>query len=1278
MNSTPFINRQDELRALHQELSLTCRHGSRLVLLAAPAGMGKTALCRHFGRTIAAEVDFVAGRGWDNRAAVPYHALREALKPLYTQQQSGLSPSANPHLETFFGNEAGSQIEALSANLLFHGLAEFLNNQTNERPLCVFLDDLQWADEGTLEWLDFALHQMEQAPVLWIGTYRSEEAASVASLLDRRERWTRAGRLSELSLAPLQPEHLAELGLQIDPDFPWNADVVEEIYQHSGGLPLLAVEEMRAIVQGERDLPQGLALIRHKLRRLKENERKLVQQAAVIGEQFQVESLAAALKKDPLTTARALQHLVDDEALLIAEEDGFRFAHGRFREVLLDEMSPELRRLYHARLAQANQHLLPAERAYHLVFSGEVKKGAQALLLEGDRAREQAAWRDAQRYYAEALQLTRDHDAEPALKREAYERMGDLHLNDAEEPEIARGYYEAAMRWATAPREQALLLCRLAETYALSPPALERLEDAARLLDKSADISIRDWIYFRRMTHTKELGVQPGYRQRFWALGRAAISHNDLPHDLISRAHKTLSWFGALFDHSEVARLATRLEELPANSWSRAEHLINLIQSYRVVGQMDNALSSAREARDIVKILGRHHVATGLLIESGLYLLDMGRFAESRRALLDSLEQSPSTQQQLDAYLLLCKGWVYDRDSRGLEWARNALRTALEGRLEYATADVPLGNWPHHFGIVERIFATAGQEQTFRREIDRIERSLRQAGYRADMTWYVDEALQREAVSATEAIGNWVWSTGHERAEALVEGDDFVFRALPIQGFSHMDMPRALCRVRGDFTLQATIHAGSDVEAGMQRCRSRVAEGQQEKLTLGGGGLLVFLNPSNALRLFAHTCEPGEVLLETRTDSLRDTHGRGFLGGDSLCLRLEKRGNLFSAYIACQGGDWYFCGQVDLPGWDEIHIGLYGENIVSLYPALVERAETRFSDIRLQAIQATHPESMPHEPACTLPEPLFASDFPEMVSQSAPMQKVLEQVRRQAQSELPVLVQGETGTGKELVARALHRLSKRKDGPFIALNCAAIAPDLLERELFGHVRGAFTGAYESRGGLFQAADGGVLFLDEIGEASPAFQTRLLRVLEDGAIRRIGTQTTHQVDVRIIAASNRNLVELVAKKDFRQDLYYRLRGAFIDLPPLTKRRCDVLPLVAHALGQWARQRDMPIPSISEKAVDALKGHNWPGNVRELIHEVQRAAEEAREEMIGIKHISVTAPVSTAPTAGDQTQFIVEALSLHKGNISAAARHLKISRPTLYRRLRELGLRAADYK
>jgi len=304
--------------------------------------------------------------------------------------------------------------------------------------------------------------------------------------------------------------------------------------------------------------------------------------------------------------------------------------------------------------------------------------------------------------------------------------------------------------------------------------------------------------------------------------------------------------------------------------------------------------------------------------------------------------------------------------------------------------------------------------------------------------------------------------------------------------------------------------------------------------------------------------------------------------------------------------------------------------------------------------------------------------FGEIIAGDAMMRAALDLARSVAPADSTVLVTGETGTGKELVARAVHHWSGRANRAFVAVNCAALAETLLESELFGHEKGAFTGAAAQRRGRFELAHEGTLFLDEVGEMSPALQAKLMRVLQEGTFERVGGMKTVTVDVRVIAATHRDLAQMVAAGTFRSDLFYRLSVFPIPLPPLRERLSDILPLAEHILRNVTRRLGKRVAGFAEEAAALLQGYGWPGNIRELQNVIERAAILCQGEQILPAHLNLT-PASPAPAAaGPRTlrelerEAILAALAACKGNRRTAAEQLGIGLRTLYTRLREYGI------
>jgi DNA-binding NtrC family response regulator len=320
-----------------------------------------------------------------------------------------------------------------------------------------------------------------------------------------------------------------------------------------------------------------------------------------------------------------------------------------------------------------------------------------------------------------------------------------------------------------------------------------------------------------------------------------------------------------------------------------------------------------------------------------------------------------------------------------------------------------------------------------------------------------------------------------------------------------------------------------------------------------------------------------------------------------------------------------------------------------------------------------------------------AEGTPLLIGDTPGMQQVRRLIDTIAPTDASVMILGETGTGKELVARSLHEKSRRADRSFIPVNCGALPENLVESELFGHRKGAFTGADTNRKGLFEVANGGTLFLDEVGELDKGVQVKLLRFLESGEIRRVGENEPFRVDVRVLCATNRDLREMVANEEFREDLFFRLNTFEIYLPPLRERRADIAALAAHLLSRQASRRGMIESVIAPESIETLMAHDWPGNIRELANMIERATILAGNTPILPEHLPTQLPLRTkvhqsasqpvasphfqvpegTPTLRDvEMKYIQTILEKHNGNKPAASRELGISLKTLYNKINQL--------
>lgn len=347
--------------------------------------------------------------------------------------------------------------------------------------------------------------------------------------------------------------------------------------------------------------------------------------------------------------------------------------------------------------------------------------------------------------------------------------------------------------------------------------------------------------------------------------------------------------------------------------------------------------------------------------------------------------------------------------------------------------------------------------------------------------------------------------------------------------------------------------------------------------------------------------------------------------------------------------------------------------------------ETDYKEILITIEKVLEKKQLKNEIARLRAQLREEHSFQRIVGKSQAIQQVLSIVQRVAETDSRVLITGESGTGKELIAETIHLHSQRKNGPFIAINCGAIASELQESELFGHVRGAFTGADQDKKGLIEAADKGTIFLDEVGEMSLETQVKLLRVLEKNELLPVGSTQTRMVDLRVIAATNRDLSEAIREHRFREDLYYRLKVVAVHLPPLRERKEDIPLIAAELLRELNSKTHRRIQGISHDAEEVLIEYQWPGNVRELKNVLERAMIFANSSTIEIEDLPeelFAKSVSTEAITGEEPdiisleeaekRYILDTLDRLHGNKLLTARHLKIATTTLYRKLRQYGI------
>ncbi|MGH7789643.1 MAG: sigma 54-interacting transcriptional regulator [Candidatus Binatia bacterium] len=479
----------------------------------------------------------------------------------------------------------------------------------------------------------------------------------------------------------------------------------------------------------------------------------------------------------------------------------------------------------------------------------------------------------------------------------------------------------------------------------------------------------------------------------------------------------------------------------------------------------------------------------------------------------------------------------------------------------------------------------------------------------------------------------------------------------------------------------------------VEKCRS----------ALDADGASLMLLDESANELFFHTSAEDPAVVK-RLRALRFPADRGIAGavlGDGRALRVDDvaADPRFYSAIDRQSGTTtrnMVCAPLSVHGRRvgvvqvvNRHAGAFDDADLRLLETLASSIAVALQNARRYEVLRQSEETLRTQVLVLRRDLAQPGRFADLIGDSPVMRELFALMHTAAASPIAVLIQGETGTGKELVARGIHRASLRGDKTFVPVNCAAIPESMLERELFGHRRGAFTGALQDQRGLLEAADGGTLLFDEIGDMPLAMQAKLLRVLQDGEVTPLGDTRPRRVDVRVLSATNRDLAADVTAGRFREDLFYRI-GAFpILVPPLRERRADIALLVPVLLDASADRHHKRLESVEADALAALEAHDWPGNVRELQNEIERAVALAPAGgAVALRHLSAriagaprtgTVPVASAggnlreARAAFEAAFIAAALQRAGGNLSQAARELGLSRAMMQRKVRDYALR-----
>ncbi|MBX3470073.1 MAG: sigma 54-interacting transcriptional regulator [Planctomycetes bacterium] len=1323
--------REAPLAALAHVVARAASGEGGVVLIAGEAGLGKSRLIEAVGAlTRDAGGQLVLGKCAERTRPRPLAPFVEALED-YQARTWGMpqhkrqavlerlqrcpgaltfGPADGPQATSFLPGGDGARAEA------FARCAAFLSEAAValEPALVVAIDDLQWADEGTLELFARLAAGAAATNLVLVGAYRAGELRpAVRDALERVR--ALAPPPLDVALEPLSTDEAdALVGALLGDDGPATAAVARSVREGVGGNPLHLVEATKALVElgalaqgpdgwrldagrlGDAALRAGVTgVIRARAERLGEVAYRTLCRAAVIGRRFGFDLLVDLARVRPsqaliaLEQGRAAGLIVEDPT---RERVTWNFAHDKVREALYDAVPDDELRALHAAIGDAIRQEAEArgddpgnhaaELAYHYTRAGDPRRAVDFHLLAADRAAAGSVLREAAQHFSAALELM-DPAAEPARFARA------------------AAAYAGARRYAGDYKELVPLLDQaLALAERLGDPLLvvEVTGRRAMVAELSSSPDAEAWI--RRFVACAEaLGGEP--KARVIAQAMLAYHHFDHgePREALRHAEAALAQRD-LLDPVEALNLAG------VTGYARAR-----LGGYEEgVRGIQGALAAA-EAQGVRAAVGWCLTTLGALHlewnewEEGL------RCYERARPILEETGDVfyLSIARATFAISRILSGEVEDgirRLEEAMTWARARGVVAYQHAFRCFLGEALLLAGRRDEGVPRLRSALEGALLERDRWIEaRARRALAEALLPDPAARDEAERLARAALATAEEVGLLpeagralrVLGELLERRGAPDEAQAARARAREALEACHMTreldllppgLPRApaapalppgqasreLVHRRGLRTIVSVsrmVGATLDLDALLDRALHAVTE------VMGAERALVLLDDGEGLRaraargpgaedLARAAASPGEPVgaLVAQVHAAGRAAAPGAVPGvAALCVPVGARAVLYleNRLVA------------DLFGPDDV---LVLEAIAAQLAAGVEHARAFGEIARLK-------ERLERENVYLKEELATTHAFGEIVGESPALRRALRRLEQVAPLDTTVLLRGETGTGKELFARAVHEHSPRRGGPLVRVNCSGLTPSLVASELFGHERGAFTGATGRRLGRFELAQGGTIFLDEIGDVPLETQLALLRVLCEREFERVGGTTTLRTDARVVAATNRDLEAAVRAGAFRADLLYRLNGFVIEIPPLRERAGDVATLARHFALKHARRLGKAVREVPADALEALERYAWPGNVRELEHVVERAVVLTPGEVLRLDD-PPGAGRSAAPNGGGEAlctlveqerRHILAVLERTGWTIKGpegAARILGVPPSTLTSRLKKLGI------
>ena len=1320
-----FVGRESEMKTLRAMLQDVLVGEQRVVLISGEAGVGKSRLVEELLGD-ARVYDFLSLKS----------AGREEGGQLYGALIDAFQGMAN------LMGRMPDPVETDKFSVMEHWL-QLLKRLRRQKPIVLCLEDIQWLDELSLEFLQYVLRDPEPCPLLLCLTCRWSNLDPLSEEIQKFIHSNEFAGVTQIQLENLPREEVGYLAASMLGERSIPSDALQSLFRETGGQPLFVVEAVRALVNADvvqqnvsghwqwGEFPETLLsndiseVLYRRVAALPDVQRRVLEYACVFLNDFSFELLAAIWRGDELELLDVLDDLIA-EGLLTArgeDEERYRFSQDLCRHAIYDHMQDVRRRLLHREIGNALEKMddaeeLTEELADHFAAAEEREKAVKYLRLSGKKALKKHAYRQALRRFKAVRDWTADDafesqadaidflcDYADAL-RNCSQHNGALELLDEAKTLSPDDRNDLKARILNSKGGIYIVLQHreIAEKYMLK--ALRLYRELDDLGGEIHVLGILAYLYDVSGRHEEAIAYMRREIEKYAALGEAQNKA------IVQGRSGLIALVGFRFQTAKAYLEATVKTSQQLGLEHHRIRALNLLQRiYFYLGDLDYAETVCYEVIGEWRKRGDVYWEAVNLLWLGELALEHNDFSEALEYAESSSErflETPRRDYVYRAYAIAATAAARMGDIEvALEWAERA----SEGTQQ--TSGMYTGILPLVYCGIGAAFAQAGRitdaEEAFEQAIecrreskgDHWARALLMAGEfyldRDDMT-----KAQEHFEAAKQAFGEMEMSYFLEKTEVLLnqlsrdEADRGKDAAPTIQSGESS---------RGrDATSSSEISVDTlsvDRLSLLYDVSRELTTERDVKVLLDRtlGNLLAVYPAERVVVAIKNDTPKGFVVDAVRHHNLESDDAEALSRGIihqvietnepvlSIDAQTDDRLNRYQSVI-----DYNIRSVLCVPLF-HVKEGVIGALYVDhrgMDNVFTEADQTflqAFANlVGMALVNARMYEQLEEKAQYLQQEVESRYQLDDLVGQSDAMQAIYRLIERAAKSDIPVLVQGETGTGKELAARAIHYNSRRRDQRFLSQNCATLSLELLQSELFGHKKGAFTGAGEDHIGVFEAANGGTVFLDEIADAPPQLQRSLLRVLQEGEIRRVGETEDRPVDVRIIAATNRDLKQEVENGSFREDLYYRLHVIQIDMPPLREHLEDVPLLAEHLLIRAKDEANKSVGGLTVGAIKALKNYNWPGNVRELENEIQLAVALADEDgditpdlfSEAFGHVVSDVSVEFQGYLQDrmqefEKQEVRDALEKYEGNITHTARELGITRAGLQKKINRLGLR-----